>query len=296
MSDGLAEALKSGGGLRAKRRRLAGLVFAVVAGMATLVGVVVLVTLLVDVVLDGWAVLSVDFLTSYPSRFPERAGIWASIWGSVWILSLTALISFPLSVGAAIYLEEYAPRNRVTRIIQTNIANLAGVPSIVYGILGLALFVRGLQLERSVISGALTLSLLILPVMIMAAQEAIRSVPDSIRQAAYGLGATKWQVVRSQVLPMALPGILTGTILALSRAVGETAPLIMIGALTFIAFTPEGIMDPFTVLPIQIFNWVSRPQDEFRALAAGAIIVLLVMLLTMNAAAILLRNRYQKKQ
>ncbi|MDX1567077.1 MAG: phosphate ABC transporter permease PstA [Longimicrobiales bacterium] len=287
--------LLAGTSPRGRRRRLVGSVFHVVSAMATLVGVVVLVTLLVDVVVDGIAVLDMQFLTSFPSRFPERAGIKASIWGSVWILGLTALISFPLSVGAAIYLEEYAPRNRVTRTIQTNIANLAGVPSIVYGILGLALFVRFLSLERSVISGALTLSLLILPVMIMAAQEAIRAVPDTIRQAAYGLGATKWQVVRSQVLPMAIPGILTGTILALSRAVGETAPLIMIGALTFIAFTPQGIMDPFTVLPIQIFNWVSRPQDEFRALAAGAIIVLLVLLLTMNAAAIILRNRYQKR-
>jgi len=279
---------------RHRARRFLGKVFMVVAAVATLLGVVVLATLLVDVVRDGIGVLDPAFLTSFPSRFPERAGIKAAIWGSVWILCLTALISFPLSVGAAIYLEEYAPQNWITRAIQTNIANLAGVPSIVYGILGLAVFVRGAGLQRSVISGALTLSLLILPVMIMAAQEAIRSVPDSIRQGAYGLGATKWQVVRHQVLPMALPGIMTGTILSLSRAVGETAPLIMIGALTFIAFTPEGIMDPFTVLPIQIFNWVSRPQDEFRALAAGAIIVLLVLLLTMNAAAILLRNKYQQ--
>ncbi|MDX1567120.1 MAG: phosphate ABC transporter permease PstA [Longimicrobiales bacterium] len=287
--------LGAGATPRQKRRKLMGVVFELAAAAATLVGVVVLATLLFDVIRDGIAVLDTQFVTSFPSRFPERAGIKAAIWGSVWILGLTALISFPLSVGAAIYLEEYAPRNRVTRAIQTNIANLAGVPSIVYGILGLALFVRFLSLERSVISGALTLSLLILPVMIMASQEAIRAVPDSIRQGAYGLGATRWQMVRTQVLPMALPGILTGTILALSRAVGETAPLIMIGALTFVAFTPEGIMDPFTVLPIQIFNWVSRPQDEFRALAAGGIIVLLILLLTMNAVAILLRNKYQRR-
>ncbi|MFW6200247.1 MAG: phosphate ABC transporter permease PstA, partial [Gemmatimonadota bacterium] len=219
--------LGAGATPRQKRRKLLGAVFELAAAAATLVGVVVLAALLFDVIRDGIAVLDVQFLTSFPSRFPERAGIKAAIWGSIWILGLTALISFPLSVGAAIYLEEYAPRNRVTRAIQTNIANLAGVPSIVYGILGLALFVRLLSLERSVISGALTLSLLILPVMIMASQEAIRAVPDSIRQAAYGLGATRWQMVRSQVLPMALPGILTGTILALSRAVGETAPLIM---------------------------------------------------------------------
>jgi phosphate transport system permease protein len=229
-----------------------------------------------------------------PSRIPARAGIKAALVGSLWMLALTALIAFPLSVGAAIYLEEYARRNWISRIIQTNIANLAGVPSIVYGILGLALFVRALSLGRSLLSGALTLSLLILPVIILASQEAIRAVPDSIRQAAYGLGATRWQAVRLQVLPMALPGILTGTILALSRAVGETAPLVMIGALSFVAFTPKGPLDQFTVLPLQIFNWVSRPQEEFRQLAAGAIIVLLVMLLLMNAGAILLRNRYQR--
>jgi len=294
VSDGPAS-MRKGTRPRDRRRKLVGAIFAGVAFLATLVGVVVLLTLLVDVVRDGIAVLDRQFLNSYPSRFPERAGIKAAIWGSVWIMGLTAVIAFPLATGAAIYLEEYAPKNWVTRTIQTNIANLAGVPSIVYGILGLSLFVRALHLERSVISGALTLSLLILPVMIMASQEAVRAVPDSIRQAAYGLGATRWQVVRHHVLPIALPGILTGTILSLSRAVGETAPLIMIGALTFIAFTPEGVMDPFTVLPIQIFNWVSRPQDEFRALAAGGIIVLLLLLLSMNALAILLRNRYQQR-
>ena len=278
-----------------RRRRRWGVVFAVLAGAATLVGVLALAVLLVDVLIDGLPQIDQAFLTSYASRFPERAGIKAPLYGTIWILGLTAVISFPLSVGAAIYLEEYAPRSWVTKAIQTNIANLAGVPSIVYGILGLTVFVRFLALERSVISGALTLSLLILPVIIMAAQEAIRAVPDSIRQAAYGLGATRWQVVRHQVLPIAMPGILTGTILALSRAIGETAPLIMIGALTFIAFTPEGIMDPFTVLPIQIFNWVSRPQEEFRQLAAGAIVVLLVLLLAMNATAIILRNRFQTR-
>jgi phosphate transport system permease protein len=209
---------------------------------------------------------------------------------------LTALISFPISVAAAIYLEEYAPRNWITRLIQLNIANLAGVPSIVYGILGLTVFVRAFALERSVISGALTLSILILPVIVMASQEAIRAVPSSIREAAYGLGATRWQVVRQQVLPMAMPGIMTGTILALSRAVGETAPLIMVGAVGFIAFTPTGVQDEFTVLPLQIYNWISRPQEEFHALAAGGILVLLALLLTMNAAAILLRNRYRTRR
>lgn len=278
-----------------QRRRLKGRMFAWLCAAATMVGVVALGILLVDVLVDGIGRLDVQFLTSFASRFPERAGIKAAFAGSVWILALTALIAFPLSVAAAIYLEEYAPRGWVTRAIQTNIANLAGVPSIVYGILGLALFVRALGLDRSVLSGALTLSLLVMPVIIMASQEAIRAVPSTIREAAYGLGATRWQVVRAQVLPMALPGILTGTILALSRAVGETAPLIMVGAVGFLAFTPDNVMDSFTVLPLQIYNWVSRPQEEFRALAAAGIIVLLSLLLTMNAIAIVLRNRYQSR-
>ncbi|MBT8478529.1 MAG: phosphate ABC transporter permease PstA [Gemmatimonadetes bacterium] len=269
------------------------MVFAVMCGAATLVGVVALVVLLTDVIVDGFPRLDAAFITSFASRFPERAGVKAALVGSIWILGLTAAISFPISVAAAIYLEEYAPRNRWTRLIQLNIANLAGVPSIVYGMLGLAVFVRALGFDRSIISGALTLSILILPVIIIASQEAIRAVPDSIRQAAYGLGATRWQVVSNQVLPMAMPGILTGTILALSRAVGETAPLIMVGAVGFIAFTPTGLGDPFTVLPLQIYNWISRPQAEFREIAAAGILVLLTLLLTMNAAAILLRNRYQ---
>jgi phosphate transport system permease protein len=261
-----------------------------------MVGVVALAVLLTDLALDGLPRLSTEFLTSFASRFPERAGVKAALAGSIWILGLTAIISFPVSVGAAIYLEEYAPRTWWTRLIQLNIANLAGVPSIVYGMLGLAVFVRALGFDRSIISGALTLSILILPVIIIASREAIRAVPDSIRQAAYGLGATRWQVVRTQVLPMAMPGILTGTILALSRAVGETAPLIMVGAVGFIAFTPTGLGDPFTVLPLQIYNWVSRPQAEFREIAAAGILVLLAVLLTMNAAAILLRNRFQTQR
>lgn len=278
-----------------RRRHTKGVVFQVLCAAATMVGVVTLAVLLVDVISDGLGSLNVDFLNSFASRFPERAGIKAALAGSVWILGLTAVISFPLSVAAAIYLEEYAPKGWITKAIQTNIANLAGVPSIVYGILGLALFVRFLGFERSVLSGALTLSLLVMPVIIMASQEAIRAVPSTIREAAYGLGATRWQVVSRQVLPMAIPGILTGTILALSRAVGETAPLIMVGAVGFIAFTPKGVLDPFTVLPLQIYNWVSRPQDEFRDLAAAGIIVLLLLLLTMNAVAIVLRNRYQSR-
>jgi len=280
---------------RDRRRRVTGTVFMVVCAAATLVGVVALVALLSDVIADGLGALDVQFLTSFASRYPERAGIKAALWGSIWLLLLTAAIAFPIGVGAALYLEEYAARNWVTRAIQTNIANLAGVPSIVYGILGLAVFVRALGFERSLLSGALTLSLLILPVIIMAAQEALRAVPSSIREAAYGLGATRWQVVWSQVLPLAMPGILTGTILALSRAVGETAPLIMIGAVSFLALTPTSILDQFTVLPLQIYSWVTRPQDEFRGLAAAGIIVLLIILMSMNAVAIILRNRYRAR-
>jgi phosphate transport system permease protein len=293
MSAGPFSAESAPGG---RRRRAMGTAFLVMCAIATLVGVVALIVLLVDLALDGVPRLSWSFLNSFASRFPERAGVKAALLGSVWILALTALLAFPVSVAAAIYLEEYAQQNWITRLIRLNIANLAGVPSIVYGILGLALFVRTLGFERSILSGALTLSLLIMPVIIMASQEAIRAVPPSIREAAYGLGATRWQVVRSQVLPMAMPGILTGTILALSRAVGETAPLIMVGAVGFIAFSPKGVFDDFTVLPLQIYNWISRPQEEFHQLAAAGILVLLAVLLTMNAAAILLRNRYQSRR
>ncbi len=280
--------------VRPQRRRLKGDVFLWVCFVATLVGVVLLAVLLIDILRQGLGRLSADFLTSYPSRFPERAGIKSALWGTIWTVSFTGLLSFPLGVGAAIYLEEYAPRTWLTRVIETNIANLAGVPSIVYGVLGLAVFVRGMALGRSVLAGAATLALLILPIVIISAQEAIRAVPPSIRDAGLGIGATKWQTLRLLVLPIAFPGILTGMILALSRAIGETAPLIMIGALTFVAFTPDTPLDPFTVLPIQIFNWVSRPQAGFHELAAAAIIVLLVALLSMNALAIVLRNRLQK--
>ncbi len=280
--------------VRPQRRRLKGDVFLWVCFVATLVGVVLLAVLLIDILRQGLGRLSADFLTSYPSRFPERAGIKSALWGTIWTVSFTGLLSFPLGVGAAIYLEEYAPRTWLTRVIETNIANLAGVPSIVYGVLGLAVFVRGMALGRSVLAGAATLALLILPIVIISAQEAIRAVPPSIRDAGLGIGATKWQTLRLLVLPIAFPGILTGMILALSRAIGETAPLIMIGALTFVAFTPDTPLDPFTVLPIQIFNWVSRPQAGFHELAAAAIIVLLIALLSMNALAIVLRNRLQK--
>lgn len=278
-----------------RRRHRAGTIFKVVCLVSIAFSILSLALLLFDVVRDGAGWLSIDLLTHYPSRIPARAGIKSAILGTLWMMGLTAAVSFPIGVGAAIYLEEYAPKNWLTRILQTNIANLAGVPSIVYGILGLAIFVRYFALGRSVIAGALTLALLILPVIIIASQEAIKAVPGSLREASDGVGATKWQTIRYHIFPVALPGILTGTILSLSRAIGETAPLIMIGALTFIAFPPMSPMDPFTVLPIQIFNWTAKPQQEFHELAAAAIIVLLVLLLVMNAAAIFLRNRYQKR-
>jgi phosphate transport system permease protein len=276
------------------RRHRKGKAFAAVAFLATLFGVIMLVVLLFDLVRDGLGTLSWTFVTSFPSRLAFRAGVWPAVVGSVWILLLTAGISFPLGVGTAIWLEEYAPNNRLRRLIQLNISNLAAVPSIVYGILGLAVFVRAFAFGRSLLAGAATLALLILPVIIIAAQEAIRAVPPSIRFGAYALGATRWQVVARQVLPQAFPGIMTGTILALSRAIGETAPLIVIGAVGYVAFLPEGPLDQFTVLPIQIYDWIGRPQTEFHELAAGAIVVLLIVLLTMNAVAILLRNKFQK--
>jgi phosphate transport system permease protein len=272
-----------------------GAVFHVTCFLATFVGIVVLGTLLFDVVATGGHRLTWEFLTGFPSRFAARAGMKPALIGSIWALGLTGLIAFPLGVGTAIWLEEYAPATRLKTVIETNIANLAGVPSIVYGMLGLAVFVRYMALGRSVLAGALTLALLVLPVIIIASQEAIKAVPNSIRLGVYALGATKWEAIRYHVFPLALPGILTGTILALSRAVGEAAPLIVVGALAFVPFVPSSPMDPFTVVPIQIFNWVSRPQAEFRELAAAASIVLLALLLSMNAAAILLRNRYSRR-
>ncbi|TRO51806.1 phosphate ABC transporter permease PstA [Candidatus Bathyarchaeota archaeon] len=254
-----------------------------------------LAALLFDAFQQGLPWLDIQFLTSFASRRPEQAGILVALFGSIWVVGLTALISFPLGVGAALYLEEYAPQNHFTSFIQLNIANLAGVPSIVYGILGLGLFVEALALGRSILAGALTLSLLILPVIIIVSQEAIRSVPTTDREGAYALGATRWQVTREVVLPQALPGMLTGTILALSRAIGEAAPLIAIAALVYVPFTPTGPLDRFTVMPIQIFNWVNQPQSEFRGLAAAGILVLLAVLLGMNSIAIFIRNRYQMR-
>lgn len=280
---------------RHRTRAIFGTVFAAVCLLATVVGIVFLAVLLGDIWKDGAGRLSTEFLSGLPSRFPNRAGVKPALLGSLWVLALTALISFPLGVGTAIWLEDYAPNNRFTRLVQTNIANLAGVPSIVYGILGLTLFVRVLLMGRSILAGAFTLALLILPVIIIASQEAIKAVPNSIRLGAYALGATRWETIRHQVLPQAMPGVLTGTILALSRAVGEAAPMIVIGALAYASFVPRSPLDSFSVIPIQIFDWVSRPQPAFHELAAAASIVLLAALLTLNAAAILLRNRYSRR-
>jgi phosphate transport system permease protein len=262
---------------------------------ATLLAIVILFTLLFHVMREGIAWLDFQFLDSFPSRKPELAGLKSALWGSVWVIGLTALISIPLSIASAIYLEEYAQKNsRWMRIVEINLGNLAAMPSILYGLLGLAIFVRYFGLDRSLWSGALTLSLLVLPVIVIAAKGAIRSVPQSIREGAYALGARRWQVVFYQVLPSALPGIMTGIILALSRAMGETAPLIMVGALSYIAFLPEGPSDPFTALPVQIFNWAARPQADFHGLAAGGIIVLLCLLLTLNAGAVFIREKLQR--
>ncbi len=280
------------------RRHLKGRIFQVLAFAAICVGLVMLALLFFDVLRDGLGRLSWQFLTSFPSRRPERAGILSPLVGSVLMVTLMGVFAFPVGVGAAIYLEEYAPKNWLTDLIQINVANLAGVPSIIYGLLGLEIFARWLANYtggRSLLTGSLTMALLILPIVIVSAREAIRAVPNDIRLAALALGATKWQMVRSHVLPYAMPGILTGMILAVSRAIGETAPLITIGALTYVAFLPDSLKSQFTVLPIQIFNWVSRPQAGFHVNAAAGIIVLLAILLSLNALAIYLRHRFEQR-
>ena len=279
---------------RVNRRKKAGAVASVVLFLATLFGVVVLLTLLVDMAVDGYDWVSGDFLANYPSYQPEDSGVLSAMVGSLWLIGLTAAFSVPVGVASAVYLEEYASDGWFRRLIQINIANLAGVPSVVYGILGLALFVRFAAMGNSLLAGALTMSLLILPVVIIATQEALRAVPRGMRENAYALGATRWQVIQGHLLPTAAPGILTGVILSLSRAIGETAPLIVIGALTSARFLPRGVMDNFSALPLQIFDWTSRPQSEFQGLAAAGIIVLMVALLLMNLSAILLRNYYEQ--
>jgi phosphate transport system permease protein len=251
--------------------------------------------LVLDVVLRGSNWLDWQFLTSFDSRFPREAGIKAALYGTVWMMAFTIVMALPLGVAAAIYLEEYARDGWLKSFIQINLSNLAGVPSIIYGLLGLTVFVRAIGLQRSVLAGAMTMALLVLPIIVVATQEALRAVPSSLRDASLALGASRWQTIWHHVLPEALPGIMTGNILAASRAIGETAPLITIGALTFVPFTPAGPLDRFTVLPIQIFNWTSRPQEAFQNAAAAGIILLLAVLLTMNSIAIVLRQRARRR-
>jgi phosphate transport system permease protein len=277
------------------RRYRTDFLFRVCAVTMLFIGLGTLAVLLIDVLMDGAGKLSGSFLTSFPSRKPEQAGVLSPLVGTIYLMVLTAAFAFPVGTAAAVYLEEYAKQGWFSRIIEVNIANLAGVPSIIYGLLGLELFVRAMKLERSLLAGALTMALLVLPIIIISSREALRAVPPSIREASFALGASRWQTIWSQVLPLAFPGIMTGSILAFSRAIGEAAPLITIGALTYIAFLPDGLLAPFTVLPIQIFNWVSRPQSGFHEAAAAAILVLLAVLIVMNALAVYLRQRFQKR-
>jgi len=292
-----------------KRHKRDRLFYSLTVG-ALWIGVVALFVLIAGVLWEGLPWLDWNFLQEFPSRKPEKAGFKAAFWGSIWVIALTTMFTVPIGVAGAIYLEEYSANNRFHKVIELLIANLAGVPSIIYGMLGLIVFVRmfqettdphtffGIQVPfgRSVLAGALTLSLLVLPVLTITSREALRAVPDSLRQAAFGLGATRWQCTRYHVLPAAAPGIMTGVVLAISRALGETAPLIMMGALTYVAFTPSSVYDSFTVMPIQIFNWASRPQTDFHNVAAAGIIVLLAVLLSMNALVVVLRNRAEKRR
>lgn len=276
------------------RRKIAGTIVYGAALFAVGVSLLALATLLLDVAVRGLPQLNPDFLSGVASRRPSQAGILPALAGSLQMGLLVGILTFPVGVGAAIYLEEYARDSRWNRLLRTNIANLAGVPSIVYGIFGLALFARGLGLGFTILTGALTLSLLILPVVIIASMEAIRAVPPSQREAAWALGATRWQVVRGSVLPAAAPGILTGMILAMGRAIGETAPLILIGAVAFVTYLPNPFEGGYTVLPIQVFSWAGRPQEGFQAIAASAILVLLGLMLALNLLALVLRYRLSR--
>jgi phosphate transport system permease protein len=282
--------------------------FAVLGLLATFIGMLTLAALLADLAINGWARLQPHFFTSFPSRFAGQAGILSSWVGTILVMIVTAVAAIPIGIGAGVYLEEYAPKNWFTAMIEINIANLAGVPSIVYGLMALGLFVYQFRFGQSILSAGLTLALLILPIVIVATRESLRAVPGSMREAAYALGATKWQTTSDHILPYSMGGILTGVIIGLSRAIGETAPLITIGALTFIAFLPDSpikpefpfisldwVWSPFTVLPIQMFNWVSRPQAEFHLNAAATGLVLMVLTLAMNGIAIYFRYRFRKR-
>lgn len=269
--------------------------FLVIGIFSSVLGLALLAIFIGDILVKGLSRIDLDFIVSLPSRFPEKAGIFTAMMGTIWVLGLTALISFPIGVAAGVYLEEYAARNRFSKLLEINVSNLAGVPSIIYGLLGLEIFVRLMKMGSSILAGSMTLALLILPIIIVATRESVKAVPKSIRDASFALGASKWQTIYHQVLPASFGGILTGVILALSRAVGEAAPLIVIGALAYVPFAPKTPLDAFSVLPIQIFNWISRPQHGFMINAAAAIIILLLITFAMNGIAIYMRNRWQKK-
>lgn len=293
-------------------------IFVIICLAVTLLSVLVLAVLLISILWQGVKHLDWAFLQTYPSRFPEQAGFKGALWGSVWLCAICGAVALPLGVGAAVYLEEFAPRNKLTTFIQLNISNLAGVPSIVYGIIGLTAFTYmfglfGTPTEPAfelgspenwfyvrlpfggcVLTGGLTLMIVVLPIVIIASQEALRAVPDSLREGALATGATRWQMVSRMTLPAALPGIMTGIILAISRAIGEAAPLLVVGGFLFVTFTPANLMDDFAAMPLQIYNWASRPQAEFYRVAATGIIVLLAILLTFNAAAVFIRQRFHK--
>ncbi|MCP4444354.1 MAG: phosphate ABC transporter permease PstA [Myxococcales bacterium] len=278
------------------RSKLGERLFHVGCWLAILLPLSMLIVLVADVAIDGIGRLDWGFIKGYPSRRAHRAGIWPAFCGTLWLVGLTGLLAIPIGIGGAVYLEEYGGNSRLAGFIELNIANLAGVPSVIYGLLGLEFFVRVAGLGSSVLAGACTLALLVLPIVIISSREALRTVPHGLREAALGLGCTPWQMIRKVVLPMALPGILTGAILSVSRAIGETAPLILVGAVVFITFTPEGVDSQFTALPIQIFNWVSMPQKGFMENAAAGIVVLLLTLLSINLVAILLRNHFQRRR
>jgi len=278
-----------------KKNRLKDQLFKFWGICSTLIGLILLTIFIGDILIDGISRIDWGFITDLPSRKAEKSGIYTALMGSIWILILTAFIAIPVGVAAAIYLEEYSKKNWLSGLLEINISNLAGVPSIIYGLLGLEVFVRIMNLRASVLAGSLTLSLLILPIIIVASREAIKAVPSSIKDASYALGASKWQTIWHQILPASGGGILTGVILALSRAVGETAPLIVVGALAYVPFAPQNPMDEFSVLPIQIFNWISRPQHGFIENAAAAIIILLLITFMMNGIAVYFRNKWQQK-
>ena len=279
----------------AQKNRIIDKSFQVFGLVCTFFGLAILAILIYNIIIEGAARIDWDFLKDLPSRRPQKAGIYTAVMGTIWILVLTTMIAFPIGVGAGIYLEEYAKKTKLASLLEINIANLAGVPSIIYGLLGLEIFVRIFGLGGSVLAGSLTLSLLILPIIIVATREALKAVPSSIKDASMALGASKWQTIWNQTLPASIGGVLTGVILAISRAIGETAPLIVVGALAYVPFAPSSPMDEFTVMPIQIFNWVSRPQHGFAVNASAAIIVLLLITFMMNGIAVYFRNKWQKK-